>query len=123
MTDAPAPPSSSPARRQLPVPGKRMLQWVVVVLLVAGGVAVLTKGADNPPDPHLVATREPLTGFGEIAYRINRTPDATRCALLAQTALQQAQGLMGQTSLGAYDGMLFAFPADTTTTFYMKDTP
>ncbi len=139
MTDAPPPraapgqpdaatlrsPSTKPdrPRRALPLPGTRPLQWLVVLLLVAAGVAFIVKGADSPPDPSLVAERQPITGFGEIAYRINRIPDSTRCALLAQTALQQAQGLMGQTSLNGYDGMLFAFSADTTSSFYMKDTP
>jgi uncharacterized membrane protein (UPF0127 family) len=120
MTDSPPP--AKPSRR-FRIPGPRGLQWLIVVLLVAGGVAFVTRGADEPPDPYLVATREPIAGFGEIAYRINRSPDATRCALLAQTAAQQAKGLMGQTGLAGYDGMLFVFPADTSQTFWMKDTP
>jgi uncharacterized membrane protein (UPF0127 family) len=120
MTDSPAP---SKAVRRLRIPGTRPLQWLIVVLLIAGGVAFITIGADKPTDPYLVTTREPITGFGEIAYRVNRSPDATRCALLAQTASQQAKGLMGQTDLAGFDGMLFVFPTDTTQTFWMKDTP
>jgi len=116
-------PAQSKPRGGLPVPGARALQWLIVVLLVAGGVAFIAKGADKPADPHLVATREPITGFGEIAYRVNRAPDTSRCALLAQSALQQEQGLMNQSNLRGYDGMLFVFPADTTVSFYMKDTP
>ena len=54
---------------------------------------------------------------------MNRAPDTSRCALLAQSALQQEQGLMNQSNLRGYDGMLFVFPADTTVSFYMKDTP
>ena len=47
---------------------------------------------------------------------------ATRCALLAETAQQQAKGLMGRTDMGGYDAMIFKFAADTSGTFYMKDT-
>jgi uncharacterized membrane protein (UPF0127 family) len=43
--------------------------------------------------------------------------------MLAQSERQQEQGLMNQTSLRGYDGMLFLFPTDTTVAFYMKDTP
>ena len=94
-----------------------------MVLLVAGGVSFIVKGADRPADPYLVAQREPIPGFGEVAYRVNTASDTTRCALLAQSTLQQERGLMNQTSLRGYDGMLFVFPADTTVNFYMKDTP
>ena len=111
-----------PARPR--TPGPRALQWMILVLLVAGGVSFLVKGADGPADPTLVeATRQRVVGFGEIAYRVNRLPMANRCALLAQTNQQQTQGLMGQKSLSGYDGMLFFFQADSTGTFNMKDTP
>lgn len=43
--------------------------------------------------------------------------------LLATTPKQQARGLMRMTSLAGYDGMVFAFPADTETAFYMRNTP
>ena len=48
---------------------------------------------------------------------------AARCALLAETAQQQAKGLMGRTDMGGYDAMIFKFAEDTSGTFYMKDTP
>lgn len=111
-------------KRELKVPGPRALQWMIVVLLVVGGVSCVVKGADEPADPVLrEATRQPITGFGEIAYRINTMPAATRCALLAETAEQHGKGLMRVTDLGGYDGMLFVFSSDTTSSFYMKDTP
>lgn len=123
----PAPPSPSPARRprrRLPTPSTRVLQWMIVVLLVAGGVSFIVKGADGPADPYLsMPVRQPVAGFGEIAYRVNRLPMASRCALLAQTAQQQGQGLMNQRSLSGYDGMLFVFTTDSTAQFFMKDTP
>lgn len=132
MTASPAPGTSLKRpknlherdRRRVRPPGPRALQWMIVLLLVAGGVSCVVKGADEPADPVLRdATRQPLSGFGEIAYRVSTLPAATRCALLAQTAEQQGKGLMHVTDLGGYDGMLFAFSADTTSSFYMKDTP
>lgn len=133
MTDAPvedapagdpdgdAPAGAPPGRRRASF---RLLQWAVVGLIVGGALAFLVKGADNPPDPSLArGERRPVAGFGEIAYRINRTAQQTRCALLAQSDQQRQQGLSNRTDLSGYDGMLFAFPADTTSTFWMKDTP
>lgn len=97
------------------LPSTRTLQWAVVVVLVAGLLSFLVKGANLPADPYLrEAAREPVEGFGEIAYRINRTAPATRCAILAQSAMQQSRGLAGHSDLSGYDGMLFAFPNDVT---------
>lgn len=94
------------------------------MLLVAGGVAFVVKGADTPPDPHLRAVgHDRIPGFAEIAYRVNHMPENTRCAALAQTEQQRNRGLMGRTDLAGYDGMLFVFPSDTAESFYMKDTP
>jgi uncharacterized membrane protein (UPF0127 family) len=62
-----------------------------------------------------------VAGFGEIAYTV-RGISAVRCALLADTEPQRQQGLMNRTDLAGHDGMLFRFPADTTVSFYMKDT-
>ena len=105
-------------------PSPRAQQWMIVVLLVSGVLSLLVKGANGPADPFFrTARRVPIDGFGEIAYRISGTPQGTRCALLAQTAMQQARGLQNQRDLAGYDGMLFAFPADTSTRFFMKDTP
>ena len=122
----PAKPASRPSRDRFRVdgPAPRVLQWVIVVLLVAGGVSFIVKGADGPPDPYLrAAARTPVDGFGEIAFRIDKSGDVNRCALLAQTSLQQARGLMGRKDLAGYDGMLFVYPADTNAAFFMKGTP
>ena len=62
-----------------------------------------------------------MSGFGEIAFRIEGTP-AQRCALLAETDAQQSRGLMNRTDLAGYDGMLFVFASNTTSEFWMKDT-
>jgi len=105
-------------------PGPRVQQWMIVLLLIAAFVSLVVKGANGPADPFLrTEGRVPISGFGEIAYRISGTEQGTRCALLAQSAQQQAKGLMGQRDLAGYDGMLFAFPADTSAAFFVKDTP
>lgn len=114
---------TAPPKRRV-VPGPRAQQWMVIVLLVAAGCGFVVKGSDRPADPYIQSTgRQPITGFGEVAYRVSRVPAATRCAMLAETAKQQEQGLMNQQDLHGYDGMLFVFGGDTTTEFYMKDTP
>ena len=103
-------------------PGPRAQQWMIVVLLLAGVVSLVVKGANGPADPYFrTAGRVPIPGFGEISYRISATPQGTRCAILAQNAQQQGQGLMGRSDLAGYDGMLFVFPTDTTVRFFMKD--
>lgn len=118
----------------------KILRWAVVALLVVGSLAFVVKGANGPPDPTLVPvpaegpsalTRAPFGDFGEIAFRIEggsgeevaARAAAVRCALLAETGAQQGRGLMNRQDLGGYDGMIFRFAADTTTGFYMLDTP
>ncbi len=41
---------------------------------------------------------------------------------VADDATERAQGLMGLLDLGDLDGMLFIYPAPTTSTFWMEDT-
>jgi uncharacterized protein len=113
----------------------RVLRWVIVGLLVVGGLAFIAVGANGPADPTLKAAdgqvslkRSPFGDFAEIGFRIEggsaaAAAAAARCALLAETGAQQALGLMNRTDLGGYDGMLFKFASDTNSSFYMKDTP
>ena len=116
----------------------RLLRWAIVGLLAVGALAFIAVGANQPADPTLRPAegqvhlnRTPFGDFGEIGFRIEATTTqasaaqttAVRCALLAETAAQQARGLMERTDIGGYDGMLFRFASDTTSTFYMKDTP
>ncbi len=112
----------------------RMLRWVIGGLLVVGAVAFLAVGANGPKDPTLrpaegqvSLNRTRFGDFTEIGFRIDGTPAATaaaaRCALLAETATQQNLGLMNRTDIGGYDGMIFKFASDTTSSFFMKDTP
>ncbi len=113
----------------------KLLRWAVVALLGVGALAFLALGANGPEDPTLrpaegqvTLNRTPFGDFGEVGFRIEGGTDearaaAARCALLAETAEQQARGLMNRTDLGGYDAMLFRFSDDTTTSFWMKDTP
>ncbi len=101
----------------------------LLVVVVVAGALLLSRGADRPADPTLLpaAGRAPVEGFGEIGFRVEGAQAALaaaeRCALLAETPQQHAQGLMGRGDLSGYDGMLFDFGDPTTGTFWMKDTP
>ncbi len=112
----------------------KLLRWVIVALIGIGALAFIAVGANSPKDPTLrpaqgqvTFNRTPFGDFGEIGFRIEGGQPgqaaAARCALLAETAAQQGQGLMNRTDIGGYDGMLFRFSSDTTTSFWMKDTP
>jgi uncharacterized membrane protein (UPF0127 family) len=111
----------------------RTVRWAVIALVLVAGVALVVKGANRPADPTLRAAdgsaalpRQHFGDFAEIAFRIEggaAQAAAVRCALLAETVAQQELGLMNRTDIGGYDGMLFRFPVDTDTSFYMKDTP
>ena len=112
----------------------RLLRWAVVGLIAAGALAFIALGANGPKDPTLrpaagevSLNRTPFGDFSEIGFRIEggsaAQATAARCALLAQTDAQHAQGLMKRTDLGGYDGMLFKFATDSDGGFWMKDTP
>lgn len=63
--------------------------------------------------------------FGEVAIAITG-PDgevAGWCVLLAATPEQRQRGLMEVTDLGGYAGMLFVWDADSSSSFYMRNTP
>jgi uncharacterized membrane protein (UPF0127 family) len=109
---------------------QRLLAWAIAVVFVLGLLSFIAKGADEPADPFLkpqaatgltVPARSAVAGYGEVAFRVVNGPKL--CALLAQTAAQQARGLMKRTDLAGHAGMLFVFASDTTETFYMRNTP
>jgi len=117
--------------------------WSVIGLaLGAALVAFLLRGADQPKDPYLLppgvttpptgatsneSSRVKLPGFDETTISVTLPSGKVLdwCVLLASTEAQQERGLMNVTdsTLGGYDGMLFAFPSDVSVSFYMKDTP
>jgi uncharacterized protein len=79
-------------------------------------------GLDEPPgDP----AREPFGGFGEAAMSVTDASgeEVGLCVLLALVEQQRNRGLMEVTDMAGYDGMLFAFPEDTETGFWMSNTP
>ncbi len=64
------------------------------------------------------------SGFSSVATTITK-PDGTvceTCMLLAATEAERERGLMGVTSLGGYDGMVFRYDEPTTGAYWMKDT-
>jgi uncharacterized membrane protein (UPF0127 family) len=56
-------------------------------------------------------------GFGTVSVLVDSVTEL--CLWLAATASERQQGLMGVTSLGGADGMLFDFGATTTGEFWM----
>ncbi|HEX6395596.1 MAG TPA: DUF192 domain-containing protein [Acidimicrobiales bacterium] len=103
--------------------------WVIAAL---GVFAFLIVGANRPANPYLVpvtgrVTDKHFSGFGATFVTITagtglRASHRPVCALLATTTAQQDRGLMNQTSLHGWPGMVFEFPAPTQVRFYMKDT-
>ena len=62
---------------------------------------------------------DPLTAFEVV--EVTLAGEAWSVAV-ADTPALRSQGLMGVTGLGGLDGMLFAWPEDVTSGFWMKDT-
>lgn len=94
------------------------------LLSSAGDASAAAQGA-GLPEPPGPTDRELIEGFGEVAIAITN-PDGTVkgwCVLLAETAEQRQRGLMEVTDLGGYGGMLFVWADDTSSSFYMRNTP
>jgi uncharacterized membrane protein (UPF0127 family) len=93
-------------------------------LLSSAGDAPAARGAGlaDPPGP---ADRELLDGFGEVAIAITNPDGSIKgwCVLLAETAEQRQRGLMEVTDLAGYAGMLFVWADDSSSSFYMRNTP
>lgn len=103
-------------------PWARRAVWTV---LLAGLLAFVVRGADEPADPYLAASgRRPLPGFAEAAVHVRGVGGTVGdwCALLAATEQARAQGLMGRTDLAGYDAMVFRFDGPTAARFYMYRT-
>jgi hypothetical protein len=89
---------------------------------------VLALAARAGDSPSSVGTgrsaRRPLAGFAQIGLRITRAAGgvAEWCALLADSDVTRAQGLMRQTDLRGYDAMAFRFDAPSAAEFYMFQT-
>jgi uncharacterized membrane protein (UPF0127 family) len=100
-----------------------------VAALSGDASAAQGAGLDRPPGP---AARVPLEefdvddlSFGEVAIAITG-PDGEVtgwCVVVAATSEQRQRGLMEVTDLGGYAGMLFVWDADSSSSFYMRNTP
>jgi uncharacterized protein len=77
------------------------LACAILVLFLAG-----CGGSDGPPRAVI------QTGDGEVVVQ----------AEVADTSAERARGLMGRTELADDAGMVFVFPQDSTSPFWMKDT-
>ena len=103
----------------------RRVRRLIIGVLVAGVAAFLVRGAIRPDDPSFAAaSRRPLAGFEQVAFTVTspRGRVAEWCALLADTEALRARGLMDQTDLRGYEGMLFRWTSPVTARFYMFDT-
>jgi len=124
----------------------RVLRWLVGAVFVAGLAACVTEGADSPADPELGAplTTTPFgetgddeqTGdgpaggarlaelFGTVVASLTTVGGEVLelCLLHADEPAERSRGLMGVTSLGDHDGMLFSMDEPTEGSFYMFQT-
>jgi uncharacterized membrane protein (UPF0127 family) len=101
----------------------------VVVGIIAAAIVIglwfILQGANRPADPSFVPS---VGGFEEQGFSIVAPGEAAgassaeHCALLAETAEQRSRGLMGRRDLDGYDGMVFRFERETTSTFTMAET-
>ena len=111
-----APPSSAPSPTST----------AALQAVTSTTVAETTTTAAPPPETttSTAAVRRPLPGFGEVAFRVtdSRGQVFDGVAMLAATDESRRQGLMGQTDLRGYDGMVFRSEKPSTATFYMRNT-
>lgn len=108
--------------------------WLLALVVAAAAAVVVVQGANRPEDPELAPAagaasgREPLEGFGEIAFAVT-SPDgageavAAWCALLADEPETRQQGLQEQEDLLGYDAMVFRFEGLSEAAFTMRNTP
>ncbi|HEY3144046.1 MAG TPA: DUF192 domain-containing protein [Acidimicrobiales bacterium] len=77
---------------------------------------------EETPGP---ADRTRLGDFGEVAIAITDADGQVIgwCVLLADTSDLRQRGLMEVEDLGGYAGMLFVWDSDSTSSFYMRNTP
>lgn len=100
-----------------------------LAVLAGGAAAARGSGLAEPAGP---ADRVPLATFDaddvtfdEVAAAITG-PDGEVtgwCVLLAASPAERGRGLMEVTDLGGYAGMLFVWDDDTSSSFYMRNTP
>lgn len=97
---------------------------LALVLLVIDVVAFLAQGASRPARPFLAPPTTTATEgsvYNTVTVVFGRDP-THHCFLLADTPMARRVGLMGRRSLGGYTGMVFAYPADSSDSYDMRDT-
>jgi uncharacterized membrane protein (UPF0127 family) len=105
-----------------------LLAGIVLFAGVAVVVGVMLLREDsNASDAAGRELPEPLADVGDVAVLIEDPEGEERdfCLLVAETADERQQGLMGVTDpdLGGYDGMLFRFDSEVEVGFWMMNTP
>ena len=119
---------------------------VAVVLVLLIGWVLVVRGDDGTAAPVLGPDLGPVTtptappgfippgeagrtlldGFDEMAITVQPAGGGDSlfwCLLAALTAEQRERGLMEVTDLGGYSGMVFVYDVDSTSGFYMRNTP
>ena len=84
-----------------------------------------TSGSTSSAAPAPATTDPRFAAFAETAIELRAADGAVKehCVLVAETAEQRERGLMEQTDLGDYTGMLFRFDDETVRSFWMRNTP
>jgi uncharacterized membrane protein (UPF0127 family) len=88
-------------------------------------VPAVSPTATATPGPRMLGTVDPDSGLplATVLVRDSETsPAQTVTVEITATPSERALGLMNRQSLPQDRGMLFLFPADTTTRFWMKNT-
>lgn len=108
--------------------GRHLAVTLGAITAVVVAVVVFV-ASDRSADKGAACRRGATTILGGIHYeeraiRIRSASGRTKtgCALVAVSSEQRSHGLSGVASLNRQVGMLFIFPADTRTGFWMRDT-
>lgn len=104
------PPLTTGSASRFPVATRRWSR--PVALLVLAVAACAPAGPSGPSAADAIPRVELATERGTVHVRVE----------IAETPEARQRGLMGRTSLDEDDGMLFVWPEDASSSFFMKDT-
>lgn len=93
---------------------------IVGVMLAEPDPAATTTSSPPGIGPSTTLPPDPLAAFDTTTVEVSGEPWDVA---VAAEPHERVQGLMFVTDLGELDGMLFVWEEDTTTSFWMKDTP
>lgn len=144
MSDSSLLPSGGHIPPPKAVDDPRVTQWlarIIVVLISLGLLSAFVEKANSPADPFIAevgngvtssqaslpsrGAHAPFEAFAETSFTITATQvkeAEERCALLADSVVLQAKGLMEQSDLAGYVGMIFKFETESSGTFFMRNT-